>query len=88
LMFIVLATWHAFVGRDADLVEGRRRFRLVLVISTALYTAGIIISQWLLPGSETSGPFSFINAVGLLALTFLFAAARLSASATGQCTAS
>jgi AraC-like DNA-binding protein len=84
LMFIALATWQAFIGRDADLVEGRRRFRLVLVISTALYTAGIILSQWFLPGSETSAPFSFINAVGLLALTFVFAAARLSASATGQ----
>src|SRR5712671_2773336 len=88
LMFIVLATWHAFIGRDADLVEGRRRFRLVLVISTALYTAGIIVSQWFVPGSETSAPFSFINAIGLLALTFVFAAARLSVSATRQFAAS
>src|SRR5260370_40951283 len=72
LLFIVVAAWQAFVGRDADLVEGRRRFRLVLVLSTALYTAGIVVSQWLLPGSETSAPFSFINAVGLLALTFVF----------------
>ncbi len=88
LLFIVLAAWQAFVGRDADLVEGRRRFRLVLVLSTALYTAGIVVSQWLLPGSETSAPFSFINAVGLLALTFVFAAARLSVSAAGQFAAS
>src|SRR5262245_59814723 len=50
LTFVALATWHTFIGRDADLVEGRRRFRLVLVISTALYTAGIIVSQWFLPG--------------------------------------
>jgi AraC-like DNA-binding protein len=84
LLFIVLAAWETFVGRDADLVEARRRFRLVLVISAALYTAGIIVSQWILPGSETSAPFSFINAVGLLALTFAFAAARLSAPAPGQ----
>jgi AraC-like DNA-binding protein len=84
LMFIVLAAWQTFIGRDADLVEGRRRFRLVLVVSTALYTAGIIVSQWLLPGSETSAPFSLINAVGLLALVFVYAAARLSVSATGQ----
>jgi AraC-like DNA-binding protein len=88
LMFIVLATWHALIGRDADLVEGRRRFRLVLVISTALYTAGIIISQGLLPGSAASAPFSFINAVGLLALTSVYAAARLSMSAFGQFAAS
>ena len=86
LTFIVLATWHALIGRDADLVEGRRRFRLVLVISTALYTAGIVVSQWLLPGSAASAPFSFINAVGLLALSF--AAARLSVSAFGQFAAS
>jgi AraC-like DNA-binding protein len=88
LMFIVLAAWHAFIGRDADLVEGRRRFRLVLVVSTALYTAGIIVSQWLLPGSETSAPFSLINAVGLLTLVFVYAAARLSVSATEQFAAS
>ena len=84
LLFIVLATWQALMGRDADLVEGRRRFRLVLVIATALYTAGIISSQWLLPGSAAVSPFSFINAVGLLALTFVFAVARLSVSATEQ----
>lgn len=84
LLFIVLATWQALIGRDADLVEGRRRFRLVLVISTALYTAGIISSQWLLPGSAASAPFSFINAVGLLALTFVFAVARLSILAAEQ----
>jgi AraC-like DNA-binding protein len=84
LLFIVLAAWHTFVGRDADLLEGRRRFRVVLVISTALYTAGIIISQWLLPGSEASAPFSLINAAGLLALTFVYAAARLSVFAAGQ----
>ncbi len=88
LIFIVLAAWQAFIGRDTDLVEGRRRFRLVLVISTALYTAGIIVSQWLLPGSATSAPFSFINAVGLLALVLAFAAARLSVSTTGQSAAS
>src|SRR5262249_16695671 len=88
LIFIVLAAWQAFIGRDTDLVEGRRRFRLVLVISTAFYTAGIIVSQWLLPGSETSAPFSFINAVGLLALVFASAAVRLSVSTTGQFAAS
>ena len=58
LMFIALATWHALIGRDADLVEGRRRFRLVLVISAALYTAGIVVSQWLLPGSAAAAPTS------------------------------
>jgi AraC-like DNA-binding protein len=88
LMFIVFAIWHAFVGREADLVEGRRRVRLVLVISTALYTAGIIISQLLLPGSAVSAPFSFVNAVGLLGLTFVFAAARLSVSTDRQPTVS
>jgi AraC-like DNA-binding protein len=88
LMFIVLAAWQAFIGRDSDLVEGRRRFRLVLVISTAFYTAGIIVSQWFLPGSETSAPFSFMNAVGLLALIFASAALRLSVSTTGQFAAS
>ena len=88
LMFIVFAISHAFVGRDADLVEGRRRFRLVLVISTALYTVGIIVSQLFLPGSARSAPFSFINALGLWALTFVFAAARLSVPTDRQFAAS
>src|SRR5260370_40098198 len=66
LMFIALASWHALIGRDADLVEGRRRFRLVLVISAALYTAGIVVSQWLLPASAAAAPFRLINAPGPL----------------------
>ena len=82
LMFIALAIWQAFVGRDADLVEGRRRFRLVLVICTGLYTTVIIVSQFLRPGSGASAPFSFVNAVGLLGLTFAFAVARLTLSFT------
>jgi AraC-like DNA-binding protein len=80
LVFVALAIWHAFIGRDADLVEGRRRFRVVLVICAALYTTVIIVSQFLRPGSGASAPFSFVNAVGLLGLTFAFAAARLSMS--------
>jgi len=88
LMFIVFAAWQAFIGRDADLVERRRRFRVVLVISTAFYTAVIIVSQWLQPGSGAAAPFSFINAVGLLGLTFAFAAARLSIVPEEQFTAS
>jgi len=82
--FIILAVWQAFIGRDTDLVEGRRQFRLVFIICTAPYIAGIIVSQLLLPGSQTSTPFSFVNAVGLLALTFGFAAARLSISTEEQ----
>jgi AraC-like DNA-binding protein len=87
LIFIALAIWHALIGRDADLVEGRRRFRLVLVISAALYTVVIIVSQLLRPGSGASAPFSFVNAVGLLGLSFAFATVRLSASTAGAITA-
>src|SRR5215467_2418583 len=33
--FIALGVWRAFIGREAYLVEGRRQFRLVIVMCTA-----------------------------------------------------
>src|SRR5882672_2517301 len=39
LLFVALAIWHALAGRAIDLVEGRRRFRVTLIVSAALYTA-------------------------------------------------
>jgi AraC-like DNA-binding protein len=41
LVFVGLGIWRSLAGRGGDLVEGRRRLRLVLAIAAALYIAGI-----------------------------------------------
>jgi AraC-like DNA-binding protein len=72
LLCVLFGIWHALAGRDADLVERRRQFRLEFAISTAAYTVLIIASQWVWPGSLGKAPLSIINAVGLITLSFLF----------------
>ena len=72
LLCVLFGIWHALAGRDADLVERRRQFRLEFAICTAAYTLLIIASQWIWPGSLGKAPLSIINAFGLITLTFLF----------------
>jgi AraC-like DNA-binding protein len=74
LFCILLGVWHALAGRATDLVEGRRRLRVVLAIATALYTVLIIASDWLWPGGLSAAPLSLVNAVGMLTLIFVVAA--------------
>jgi AraC-like DNA-binding protein len=71
---ILLGIWHALAGRATDLVEGRRRLRVVFAVATALYTVLIIASDWIWPGGLSAAPLSLANAVGLMTLIFLFAA--------------
>jgi AraC-like DNA-binding protein len=89
LLFVALAIWHALAGRAIDLVEGRRRFRVALTVLAALYTAAIIVSELVSRGHHDNGaaaihvgtqaiPVSTINAIGLLAMAFVAAVARLS----------
>ncbi len=74
LAFVLLGIWHALAGRPTDLVEGRRRFRILLAVTTALYTLLTVASDWLWPGGLSAAPFSLVNAAGLVALIFLFQA--------------
>jgi AraC-like DNA-binding protein len=78
LLCVAFGIWPALSGRAADLVERRRQFRLEYAIGTALYIALVIASEWLWPGILGKPPFSLINALGLIALTFLFATLGLS----------
>jgi AraC-like DNA-binding protein len=88
LLFVVLAVWHALAGRAIDLVEGRRRFRVALTVLAALYTAAIIVSELVsrghdngaaaIPSGTQAIPVSTLNAIGLLAMAFVAAVARLS----------
>ncbi|MGO8917134.1 MAG: helix-turn-helix domain-containing protein [Stellaceae bacterium] len=78
LLWIALAIRVALSGRAADLVEERRRFRLVLVVGAASYSAAIIVLEFSLHGPAFAGPLSAANAAGLLAITFAIAAWELS----------
>ena len=73
LLFVLLGVWHALAGRPTDLVEGRRRLRILFAVATALYTALTVASDWLWPGGLSAAPFSLPNAAGLVTLIFLFA---------------
>ena len=73
LFCILLGIWHALAGRATDLVEGRRRLRVLLAVATALYTVLIIASDWLWPGGLSAASLSLANAAGLMTLIFLFA---------------
>ncbi len=73
LLLILLGVWHALAGRAADLVEGRRRLRILYAVAVALYTMLIIASDWLWPGGLSAAPLSLANAIGLVTLIFLFA---------------
>jgi AraC-like DNA-binding protein len=83
LFCVLLGMWHALAGRATDLVEGRRRLRVVSAVAIALYTVLIIASDWLWPGGLSAAPLSLANAIGLMTLIFLFAALG-SLSSTGE----
>ena len=88
LLLILLGIWHALAGRAADLVEGRRRLRVLYAVAVALYTVLVIASDWLWPGGMSAAPLSLANAIGLMALIFLFAVLGSSPSTGEQSTPS
>jgi AraC-like DNA-binding protein len=73
LSCVLLAIWHALAGRATDLVEGRRRLRVLFAVVTALYTVLIVASDWLWPGGLSVASLSLANAAGLISVIFLFA---------------
>lgn len=78
LVLVGLAIRQALIGRAADLVEERRRFRVALVMSAAIYTVAVIALETFMSGQMATPPLSTANAAGLLALTFAFVLAQLS----------
>src|SRR5205085_12305951 len=68
LSCILLGLWHALAGRAADLVERRRRLRVVYAVTIALYTVLIIAADWLWPGGLSAAPLSLANAGGVMTL--------------------
>ena len=73
VLFLLIGLWHALAGRATDLMEWRRRLRIAYAIAIVLYTLLVIASNWLWAGGLSAAPFSLANAIGMMALIFLFA---------------
>jgi len=74
-----IAVWYVLAGRTLDLVEERRKLRAVLMVSVALYSGAIIVTEIVFLGGATP-VLSLANGVGLLAITMVFAVVLLSVS--------
>ena len=71
-----IGAWYALAGRDADLVESRRRLRSLLIVLVAVYSVVTLVPVAAWP--ETQWPsLALANAAGLLAVTLAFAIALL-----------
>jgi AraC-like DNA-binding protein len=78
LVFVAWAIREAIVGSTGDLIEERRRFRVVLVLSSAIFIAAVIVLEIFMDGPPAAAPMSIVNAAGVLALTCAFVASQLS----------
>jgi AraC-like DNA-binding protein len=77
-----LGAWYAVAGRDADLVESRRRLRSLLIVLVAVYSVVTLVPVAAWP--ETQAPsLALANAAGLLAITLAFAVALLAVNPDG-----
>ena len=72
LAFILLALAQAFVGRAADLVEARRRFRLVFVGAVGAYMVLVVTAELVLAGSTPPALVQVLNAGIILSLAAFF----------------
>jgi AraC-like DNA-binding protein len=77
-----IAVWYVLAGRTLDLVEERRKLRAVLMVSVALYSAAIIVTEIVFLGGATP-ILSLANGLGLLTITMVFAVVLLSISRDG-----
>jgi AraC-like DNA-binding protein len=69
LLFVALAMREAVVGRSADLIEERRRFRVIFLTAAMIYAAACILLEVVTAGPPKS-PWSLVNAAGILAIVF------------------
>ncbi len=83
LLCVALIIREALAGRASDLVEGRRRFRMVLVVAAATYALFIVLMEMAERGPAFPAPISAGNAAGLLGFVFLVALAELALSGRG-----
>jgi AraC-like DNA-binding protein len=76
LLFVCVGLWQVLVGRQADLVEGRRRLRLMLTIGVGFLIAGLTIHAAIVNPSLRLQS-SFVTAALVLAFALLSAVLQL-----------
>jgi AraC-like DNA-binding protein len=79
--FVVLALVAAIKGARADLVERRRRLRPIFVAMSSVYMLVILGLEVALTEGEPYPMLSALNALGILVVSFAFAAAVLGVGA-------
>jgi AraC-like DNA-binding protein len=80
LTLVALGVWRAVSGTSADLVEGRRRFRVVLALGAGIFMGGFTIIA-AITSAPVHGLGSTIGAATVLALGIASALVRLGARA-------
>lgn len=83
LLFVGRAVWWAAVGHSTDLIEPRRRFRLVLIGLIALYVVVLVIAN-LRQVRVESAASRMVDSYGLLFLAAVVTLARLTLRSTAQ----
>jgi AraC-like DNA-binding protein len=84
LLLIFLALRQVLAGRAMDLVEGRRRFRVIFVVSVGLFSVTITVSATLLHGGDGYPWFGLADPLGSAVMTFVFAMMLLSLTRKGS----
>jgi len=77
LLLVGLGIWQTLSGRPADLVESRRRLRIVLAVGAAIYIAAINLAELLPNWSYAAQIGSLGNAIGIAMTAFAFTALAL-----------
>ena len=83
LVYVGLAVWQAAIGRSTDLIEPRRRFRLVMIGLVALYVVVLVVVNLRQARIDSRG-IRDIESVGLLFLAAQLAWLRLALRSTPQ----
>jgi hypothetical protein len=78
LLLVGLAVWQVLAGRAGDLVEVRRRLRVILTIGAGLYITTVILTEPMRQQSIGGIPGTMLNAAGLILMALAFALTRLS----------
>ncbi len=82
LAFIVLAIWQTVTSWPSDLVEGRRRLRLFIVVAAALYGGLNALLQILLSSGGDAGIAAVANAAMLAGIVAAISVQMLRVDAT------
>ena len=83
LVYVGIAVWQAAIGRSTDLIEPRRRFRLVLIGLIALYVVVLLVAN-LRQARIDSATSRIVESYGLLFLAAIVTLARLTLRSTAQ----